>query len=438
MRMRSRRVCQSAVTRTLAHSQTRTIEEVPIASQDTRSSQRKNPYREQSGAARLLTWLLRLVLLFAVLTGCLTAALVLYSRWLSSGQDIVRIEGGSSDLSIPQQLYLQVYLSARAQELQEPAGTASAPVHFTIEPGATADVVAANLAAAGLLADPELFLNYAHFYGLDARFEAGDFTLSPQLTIPELATALTRAQASDVNLRFIEGWRFEEMAGYLQEVEPALIVPADFLAIARGEAAFDTGRYAFLASLPAGATLEGFLFPDTYHVPRDANAAYLVDLMLENFGRRVTPAMRQAYGARGLSLREAVTLASIVEREAAVPGERPIIASVFYNRLAQGMMLQADPTVQYPLGYQPDLDTWWKSPLSLADLESPSLYNTYVYTGLPPGPIANPGLASLQAVAEPAATDYLFFVVDCTTAIAGSHIFSVTYEEHLAHVERCR
>ena len=298
--------------------------------------------------------------------------------------------------------------------------------------------MAANLAAAGLLADPELFLNYARFYGLDARFEAGDFTLSPQMTIPELATALTRAEARDVDLRFIEGWRFEEMAGYLEEVEPALIVPADFRAIARRQAAFDTGGYAFLASLPAGATLEGFLFPDTYLVPRDANAAYLVDLMLQNFGRRVTPAMRQAFGARGLSLGEAVTLASIVEREAAVPGERPLIASVFYNRLAQGMRLEADPTVQYPLGYQPDLGTWWKAPLSLADLESPSPYNTYAYTGLPPGPIANPGLASLQAVAEPATTDYLFFVVDCTAAVPGSHVFSLTFEEHLANVERCR
>ncbi|HEX6385869.1 MAG TPA: endolytic transglycosylase MltG [Anaerolineae bacterium] len=386
----------------------------------------------------MLTWLLRLALLFALITGCLTAALVLYGRWLSSGQGGVTIEGSRSDLGIPHQLYLQVYLSARAQDLREPAGSGSTPVHFTIEPGETANAVAANLAAAGLLADPELFLNYARFYGLDSRFEAGEFTLSPQMTIPELATALTRGQARDVELRFIEGWRFEEMANYLEEMEPALVVSADFLAIARRQSDFDTGRYPFLASLPAGVTLEGFLFPDTYRVPRDAGAAYLVDLMLQNFGRRVTPAMRQAYGARGLSLREAVTLASIVEREAAVPDERPIIASVFYNRLAQGMKLEADPTVQYPLGYQANLDTWWKSPLSLADLELPSPYNTYVYAGLPPGPIANPGLASLQAVAEPAETDYLFFVVDCTASVPGSHVFSTTYEEHLANVERCR
>lgn len=412
--------------------------EVSIASQDTRSSQRPNPYREQSGVARLFIWLLRLVLLFAVVTGCLTAALVLYGRWLMSNQGGSLVEGGRPDLGTLPQLYLQTYLSLRAQDLQEPAGTGSAPVHFTVEPGETANMVAARLAASGLVTDPELFLHYARFYGLDSRLEAGDFTLSPQMTVPELAVSLTRAEARDVDLRFIEGWRFEEMADYLAEVEPALILPADFLTLARQPAMLETSRYAFLASLPADVTLEGYLFPDTYRVPKDADAAYLVELMLDNFDRRVTPAMRQSYGAHGLSLREAVTLASIVEREAAVPDERPIIASVFYNRLAQGMRLEADPTVQYPLGYQSDLNTWWKSPLSLTDLQSSSPYNTYVHTGLPPGPIANPGLASLQAVAEPAETNYLFFVVDCTAAVPGSHVFSVTYEEHLANAERCR
>jgi len=102
------------------------------------------------------------------------------------------------------------------------------------------------------------------------------------------------------------------------------------------------------------------------------------------------------------------------------------------------MMLQADPTVQYALGYQTEADTWWKNPLTLADLKINSPYNTYLHNGLPPGPIANPGLAAMRAVADPAQTDYLFFVADCQTAVPGSHLFSVTYEEHLANVENCR
>ena len=152
----------------------------------------------------------------------------------------------------------------------------------------------------------------------------------------------------------------------------------------------------------------------------------------------MSPAMRQAFGTQGLALREAVTLASIVEREAVVAAERPIIAGIFYNRLAQEMLLQADPTVQYPLGYQPETGSWWKSPLSLADLEMQSPYNTYVFTGLPPGPIANPGLASLEAVATPALVDYIFFVADCNAATPGAHLFSVTYEEHVANVQKCQ
>jgi UPF0755 protein len=148
--------------------------------------------------------------------------------------------------------------------------------------------------------------------------------------------------------------------------------------------------------------------------------------------------MRQSYGAQGFGVREAVTLASIIQREAVVAEERPLMAGVFLNRLNQGILLQADPTVQYAVGYQAENASWWKSPLSLADLQSSSPYNTYVHSGLPPGPISNPGLGALSAVAEPIETEYLFFVADCTAEVRGSHIFSQTFEEHLVYVERCR
>ena len=160
--------------------------------------------------------------------------------------------------------------------------------------------------------------------------------------------------------------------------------------------------------------------------------------MLDNFGNKVNASMRQSYGAAGLSVYEAVTLASIVQREAVLSEERPVMVGVFLNRLAQGMKLEADPTVQYAAGYQSDSGRWWKTPLNQADLALDSPYNTYRIGGLPPGPIANPSLASLQAVAEPADSDYLFFVVDCQAETAGQHIFSRTYDEHLANVQACR
>ena len=368
-----------------------------------------------------------------VLTGCLTAALIFYFQW--QGGDVVE---GNGRFSQPRDLYLEAYLAANAAALAEPAGNGFTPAPFTIVQGETADTIAANLVQAGLLNDAELFLNYLSYHGLDAQLEAGEFIVDPQHTIPELAATLTKAVAQELELRFVEGWRLEQMADYLADNQFANINSAQFLAITQRQVAFDLTPYPFLADSSPTTSLEGFLFPDTYRVPPDANAAYLVNLMLQTFDRRVTAAMRQGFLAQGLSLPQAVTLAAIVEREAVVAAERPIIAGVFYNRLAQEIMLEADPTVQYPLGYQPASDSWWKSPLFLADLEIDSPYNTYRYAGLPPGPIANPSLSSLEAVAFPADTPFIFFVADCTAAVSGSHAFSVTYEEHLSNVQRCR
>ena len=374
----------------------------------------------------------RSVLLLLVLTACLSAGLLFYFQWRGGNL------GGDGRSLEPRDIYLQTYLAAHTDELAQPAGNGFTPAPFTISPGESADAIAASLAAAGLLNDTELFLNYLRYNGLDAQLEAGEYIVDPQQTIPEIAAALTESVVREETLRFVEGWRLEQMADYLTDNPTANIDANQFLAIVQRQAAFDLTPYPFLTGLPATATLEGFLFPDTYRVPLDADAVYLVDLMLRTFDRRVTAEMRQGYQTQGLTIHQAVTLAAIVEREAVVASERPIIAGVFYNRLAQGIKLEADPTVQYPLGYQPDTDSWWKSPLWLDDLALDSPYNTYVYTGLPPGPIANPSLSSLEAVAFPTQTEFIFFVADCQAAVAGSHAFSVTYEEHLANVQRCR
>jgi UPF0755 protein len=402
--------------------------------------QRRDPYEERPGPRRqALTWLARLALLFIALSACLTSLFVVVGRWrLAREGGAIAIEGGSSSLNPVERLYLQTYLAANANELSQPAGVATSPVSFVIEPGENAIQVADKLVAANMLVDVTLFTNYLRYYGLDSGLEAGSYTLDPQWTIPQVANALTRAVAQDVLIRFVEGWRLEEMADLIRREQPAQVDADAFLALARRQTLFDLSQYDFLASLPVEATLEGYLFPDTYRLPLDADATALVQQMLTNFGNRVTPAMRQAYGAQGLTLRQAVTLASIVEREAAVPAERPLIAGVFLNRLAQGIRLEADPTVQYAVGYQPAAAEWWKSPLFQEDLALDSPYNTYLYPGLPPGPIANPGLAALEAVAAPIATDFVFFVVDCRATTPGAHLFSATYEEHLVNVERCR
>jgi UPF0755 protein len=371
----------------------------------------------------------------------LVVALVIVAALAAAGLVLWRGLARSADpdvnpaLSPIRRAYLELYLSQHAAELAQPAGSGTSPVAFTIAPGEGATAIAGNLRAAGLLDNTELFLNYLSYYGLDGGLVAGAYQLDPQATIPELAEALGSGRSRTLELSFLPGWRSEEMANYLSVVGAAQIDAAAFSDIVRSRGGV-AGRFGFLSSLPDGASLEGYLFPDRYVITAETTAAALIDLMLARFDEQVTPAMRQAYGALGLSLRDAVILASIIEREAVLVEEKPLMAAVFLNRLAAGMPLQADPTVQYALGFVDG--TWWKAPLSAADLQMNSPYNTYLIPDLPPGPISNPSLASLLAVANPADVDYLFFVLDCAAATPGAHAFSVTYEEHLANVTRCQ
>lgn len=178
-----------------------------------------------------------------------------------------------------------------------------------------------------------------------------------------------------------------------------------------------------VASIVRGAPdLEGFLFPDTYEVTRSTSARQIVEAMLANFRRQFTLELRERARQKGLTLRDAVTLASIVQKETSLPREAPIIAGVYWNRLRRGMRLQADPTVAYAL----KRDGKWTGTLYRSDYGYESPYNTYLHEGLPPGPICDPGLAALKAAISPAKTDFLYFVADR----AGGHMFSRTFEEH--------
>ena len=185
--------------------------------------------------------------------------------------------------------------------------------------------------------------------------------------------------------------------------------------------------------LPPGSGLEGFLFPSTYDFALAANAHDVVQRLLAAFDQHYQNEILPKLAATGLTLREVVILASIVEREARVPDDRPLIASAFLNRLRIGMALNADPTVQYAVAGDPasvEQFGYWKLELTLADLDLPSPYNTYVHAGLPPGPIANPGLAAILAVLEPADTEFLYFVARPD----GSHVFAETFAEHQRNV----
>lgn len=305
--------------------------------------------------------------------------------------------------------------------LTEPLNPGGAEQSFTIEPGEGIPSIAIRLEEVGLIRRAAAFRAYLIYTGLDTSVQAGDYQLSPALSIVDVARELQDATPEQITFVILPGWRMEEIATSLS-TSGLEITPEELLEAARSA---PPG----LDFLPASVSTEGFLYPDVYLLPRTTTAEELVGEFLQNFSLHLTTKMREGFARQGLDVYQAVTLASIVQREAVVEDERAQIASVFYNRLRADMKLESDPTVQYALGYDATQSTWWTNPLSAADLQFDSPYNTYIYTGLPPGPIANPSLSALRAVAFPAETPYFFFRARCDGS--GLHDFSVTFEEHL-------
>jgi len=334
------------------------------------------------------------------------------------------------EISSPDNVVIGTYLEARADELRQPAGDDDSPVTFVVQPGETAGDIADRLVRQGLISDAELFKRYVQFEGLDAGLEAGEFTLRATMTIPQVAQALQEARRPEQVVTIREGLRLEQVAA---EVARQTTIAEDaFLQLATTGWRDQRYAFGFLSELPADATLEGFLFPDTFRLPENPTAGDLVERMLVTFDERVTPQVEAVGAPQGMNLYGVVTLASIVEREAVVDEERPVIAGVFYNRLEFAWTLDSCPTVQYVLGTPGD---WWP-PFTLEATTVASPYNTYQNLGLPPGPICSPGLASIRAAAQPADTDYFFFLADCTKD-DGSHLFAVTEDEHYANYARC-
>ena len=294
---------------------------------------------------------------------------------------------------------------------------------FSIAQGEQAAEVAERLEQAGLVRSAAAFRAYLIYRGMDTSLQAGDYSLSPALAPLQIAERLQDATPSQVKFVVLPGWRMEEIAASLS-TSGLKITPDEFLAEARrAHPNFD--------SVPPDASAEGFLLPDEYILPRAIRARQVIDLLMSRFELALTSELRNGFSKQGLNIYQAVTLASIIQREAVESDEQPIIASVMLNRLATGMKLQTDPTIQYALGLNPANGSWWKSPLSLDDLATNSAYNTYTHSGLPPGPISNPSLSALQAVAFPAKTSYLFFRARCDGS--GRHAFTETFEQHLAN-----
>ena len=322
-----------------------------------------------------------------------------------------------------QRITASVELLLHREDLNRPLDQEGQPRTFIVRLGETANSVAVRLEESGLVWNGAVFRTYLVYTGLDTTIQAGEYTLSPAMTPREIALELQDATPEEVEFNILPGWRAEEIAAALP-TSGLSIRPEAFLQVVR-----KPPDSILPEDWPSGTSLEGTLLPGSYRLMRNLTADMLVRTFTRAFDQAVTDDLRSAFASRNLSLQEAVTLASIVQREAVVVEEQPLIASVFLNRLADGMKLDSDPTVQYALGFNPAQNTWWTNPLSASDLRINSPYNTYLNQGLPPGPICNPSIEALRAVAYPAQTPYYYFRAACDGS--GRHTFARSYEEHL-------
>jgi len=313
-------------------------------------------------------------------------------------------------------LALTVGAAVWLAEQLEAVAADPAPRLFEIQSGESLGRVARRLEQAGLVRSAFATKLLARHSDSEGRLQKGEYELSPHQSPREILDVFVSGRVKTWPVVIPEGLRASEIASRLEE---AGIVEADaFMAL--------VSDVELATSLGVGpASLEGYLFPETYQLPRGVSAETLVTAMVRQF-LRVWQELEPMAREQGLSMHEVVTLASIVEKETGVPGERPLIASVFLNRLRRGMRLETDPTVIYGIA---DFDGNLRKQ-DLLDATNP--YNTYRIRGLPPGPIANPGAEALRAVLQPAESDYLYFV----SRNDGTHQFSSSYAEHVQAVDR--
>lgn len=344
---------------------------------------------------------------------------------LIAGVSLLFLATGGDIPGAARTAWLRFQLASRQDELDRVISDDTTPLRFTVQSGDTATAIGRRLQDQGFIADADLFRDYARLERLDVRLEAGTYFLNHTMSIRDIANALTDSRFSQIVFTILPGQRIEEVADNIDRNPFFAFSGDDFLAVV-GPGADVPAAFAAGVGLPPGASLEGFLFPDTYSLPPEATPLMLRDTLLNAFDAAVDASLRAQAAEQGFTLYDMVSLAAIIEREAVHREESPMIASVYRNRLATpGWTLDADPTVQYPLGGP---GNWWPG-ITRADYQGViSPYNTYRNPGLPPTPIASPSLAAIRAAINPEPSPYFFFRADCRGD--GYHDFSVTYAEH--------
>ena len=346
------------------------------------------------------------------------------SEWQEKGRDFFSswswkhwAVGGAGFVAVVALLLACMFASGTTQKKINP----DQMIYFTVKSGMTADAIGDKLLKNGIIDSKWSFWWQVKKSGADAKFQKGNYAFKPNTPPEEVIRKLVNGETSQMKFTIPEGFGVKEIAKRLSD--EGLVNEQEFL-----EKAKTFAPYSYIEqNKDIRYACEGFLFPDTYELHEEPSVDGILKMMAEDLDTRLTPKMRRRAAELDLSIHELITLASLVEKEAMYDEDRPIIAQVFFKRLKIGMPLQTDTTIQYLLDAP-------KEDVSIKDTKIESPYNTYQITGLPPGPVASPGMAAIEAVLYPADTDYLYFVADRQ----GHNHYSKSYAAHQEIVERVR
>jgi UPF0755 protein len=308
--------------------------------------------------------------------------------------------------------------------VNSPVQDESEQIIFSVEEGNKTREISNKLKEEGIISSPFYFDWYAAFRDIDTKIQAGEYALDKNMNIKEIAAILSvgNSQSREKTIKIIEGWDINNIAQYLEEQHGfsakefiKLTEPGEGTCFSR-----DICQFSNIESIPAGKSLEGYLFPDTYRIFSDATTEDVIAKMLSNFGTKISGQMLADIENQGKNLYQIITMASLVEKEVRKTEDMKIVSGIFWNRIKRGQPLESCATLAYVLGEN-------KSQYSIEDTKVDSPYNTYKNYGLPPGPIANPGLNAINAAIYPAETDYLYFLNELGS---GKTHFAETFEEH--------
>lgn len=316
-----------------------------------------------------------------------------------------------------------ILISVYFFEIYYPANKNGQEIKFTIVKHSSVKQISQNLAEANLIRSDDFFNFYAWLKNKQADFKAGEYILNQGMNLKEIINELTsgKALSREKSITIIEGWDINDINNYFNKNN--IFVNNNFVNLAKTKISdwqFKTTKPNFLSQAPALASLEGFLFPDTYRIFQDVAVEDVIIKMLNNFDNRLTAQMREDIVNQGKSIYQIITMASLVEKEVRTPEDMRIVSGVFWNRIKNNQALQSCATLAYVLGEK-------KSQYSLTDTKINSPYNTYQNLGLPPGPIANPGLNAIKAAIYPKNTDYNYFLSRLDN---GETVFSKSLSEH--------